>query len=67
MKRLPGPTPLYITHEGVTRRASQWAKQHGLVEHKDVMRFIQRWHAGRSFEECLAAGRLARRDLSTVS
>jgi hypothetical protein len=51
----------------VTRRASQWAKQHGLVEHKDVMRFIQRWHAGRSFEECLAAGRLARRDLSTVS
>jgi hypothetical protein len=47
----------------VTRRASQWAKHYGLSEHREVMRFIRRWHAGRSFEECLVVGRLPRRDM----
>jgi hypothetical protein len=58
-----GPTPLFITHNGEIRRASQWAKRCGLTKHSEVMRFISRWHAGRSFEECLFNGRLPRRDM----
>lgn len=59
-----GPTPLFITHKGETLRASQWAKRYGLTKHSQVMRFISRWHAGRSFEECLVDGRLPRRDMA---
>jgi hypothetical protein len=59
-----GPTPLFITHNGETRRASEWAKRYGLTKHCEVMRFISRWHAGRSFEECLFEGRLPRRDIA---